>query len=143
MQTIPDRTFQFAIRIVKLCQHLEETGSVARTISRQLLRSGTSIGANVQEGQAGQSKADFISKNYIALKEARETLYWLKLLAATNILPESRLTPIAQEAKEITRILGATIVKAKGKSVKEKTDWNFYFLLSTFYFLPKGLKWSI
>jgi len=122
MQTIPDRTFQFAIRIVKLCQHLEETGSVARTISRQLLRSGTSIGANVQEGQAGQSKADFISKNYIALKEARETLYWLKLLAATNILPESRLTPIAQEAKEITRILGATIVKAKGKSVKEKTD---------------------
>jgi four helix bundle protein len=122
MQPIPDRTFQFAIRIVKLCQHLEETGSVARTISKQLLRSGTSIGANVQEGQAGQSKADFISKNYIALKEARETLYWLKLLAATNILPESRLTPIAQEAEEITRILGATIVKAKGKSVKEKID---------------------
>lgn len=123
MQPIPDRTFQFAIRIVKLCQHLEETGSVARTIGRQLLRSGTSIGANVQEGQAGQSKADFfISKNSIALKEARETLYWLKLLAATNIIPESRLTPIAQEAEEITRILGATIVKAKGKSVKEKID---------------------
>jgi four helix bundle protein len=81
---ISDRTFQFAIRIIKLCQHLEETGSVARTISKQLLRSGTSISANVQEGQAGQSKADLISKNYIALKEARETLYGLKLLASTN-----------------------------------------------------------
>jgi four helix bundle protein len=57
MQTIPDRTFQFAIRIVKLCQHLEESSGVARTIGKQLLRSGTSIGANVQ---AGQSKADFI-----------------------------------------------------------------------------------
>ena len=122
MQSIPDRTFQFAVGIVKLCQHLEEAGGVARTIGKQLLRSGTSIGANVQEGQAGQSKADFISKNYIALKEARETLYWLKLLAATEILPENRLTPIAQEAQEITRILGATIVKTKGKSEKEKTD---------------------
>ena len=122
MQSVPDRTFQFAVRIVKLCQHLEESGGVARTISKQLLRSGTSIGANVQEGQAGQSKADFINKNYIALKEARETLYWLKLLAATEILPESRLNPISQEAEEITRILGATIVKAKGKSEKEKTD---------------------
>jgi four helix bundle protein len=78
MQSIPDRTFQFAVRIVKLCQHLEESGGVSRTIGKQLLRSGTSIGANVQEGQAGQSKADFISKNYIALKEARETLLLAK-----------------------------------------------------------------
>lgn len=114
MLSIKDRTFQFAVRIVKLCQHLEKSGGIARTLSNQLLRSGTSIGANVEEGQAGQSKADFISKNYIALKEARETLYWLKLLAATEIIPESRLTPIAQEAEEITRILGAIIVKAKG-----------------------------
>ncbi len=118
MQSIPDRTFQFAIRMVKLCQHLEESSGVARTIGKQLLRSGTSIGANVQEGQAGQSKADFISKNYIALKEARETLYWLKLLAATEILPESRFTPIAQEAEEITRILGSIIVKEKVESRK-------------------------
>ncbi len=52
MQSIPDRTFQFAVRIIKLCQHLEESGGVGRTIGRQLLRSGTSIGANVQEGLA-------------------------------------------------------------------------------------------
>jgi four helix bundle protein len=63
-----------------------------------------------------------ISKNYIALKEARETLYWLKLLSATEIIPEIRLSPISQEAEEITRILGAIIVKAKGKSEKEKTN---------------------
>ena len=133
MQTVPDRTFQFAVRIIKLCQHLEESGGVARTIGKQLLRSGTSIGANVQEGQAGQSKADFISKNYIALKEARETLYWLKLLAATEILHTSRLTPIPQEAEEITRILGAIIVKAKVKSEKQQLISLHYYYLMPFH----------
>ena len=68
---IRKRTFDLAIRMVKLCKHLEEEPGVGRTLSWQLLRSGTSIGANVEEAQAGQSKADFISKNAIALKEAR------------------------------------------------------------------------
>jgi len=110
---IEDRTFNFAVRIVKLCQYLDDLPGVSRTLSRQLLRSGTSIGANVQEAQAGQSKADFISKNFIALKEARETLYWLKLLAATEIVPDSRLLPLSSEAEELTRILGSIIVKTK------------------------------
>ncbi|HEX8845810.1 MAG TPA: four helix bundle protein [Pyrinomonadaceae bacterium] len=71
---IQSRTFEFAVRIVNLCRRLDEQPGVGRTIGRQLLRSGTSIGANVEEAQAGQSKADFISKISIALKEARETL---------------------------------------------------------------------
>ena len=74
MRDICERTFRFALRIMKLCQQLEERRGVARTLGWQLLRSGTSIGANVEEAQAGQSKLDFISKNAIALKEARETL---------------------------------------------------------------------
>ena len=111
---IEERTFGFAVRIVKLCQYLDDLPGVSRILSKQLLRSGTSIGANVQEAQAGQSRADFISKNSIALKEARETLYWLRLLAATEIAPESRLLPLRTEAEELTRILGSIIVKARG-----------------------------
>ena len=91
MRDIRERTFEFALRIVTLCQQLEEQGSVGRTLGWQLLRSGTSIGANIEEAQAGQSKLDFISKNAIALKEARETIYWLRLLAASEIVPPKRL----------------------------------------------------
>lgn len=86
MTDIRQRAFNFALRIIKLCKQLEEEPGVARTLSWQLLRSGTSIGANLEEAQAGQSKLDFISKNAIALKEARETIYWLRLLAASHIV---------------------------------------------------------
>ena len=74
---ITERTFEFAVQVVKLCQVLDEQPGAGRTLSRQLIRSGTSIGANVEEAQSGQSRADFISKLQIALKEARETRYWL------------------------------------------------------------------
>ena len=77
---IKERTFSFALDIVHMAQRLDECPGVSRTLGRQLLRSGTSIGANVEEAQAGQSRADFSSKYAIALKEARETVYWLRLL---------------------------------------------------------------
>ena len=70
---ITNRSFEFAVRVVRLCQFLNEQQGVSRTLANQLLRSGTSIGANIEEGQAGQSKADFIAKMSIARKEARET----------------------------------------------------------------------
>jgi len=88
---LPERTFAFAMRIVKVCQTLEEQRGVAQTLSRQLIRSGTSIGTNVEEGQAGQSRNDFRHKYNIACKEARETLSWLRLLAETDIVPLDRL----------------------------------------------------
>jgi len=113
MKDIRERTFDFALRIVKLCQQLEEDGGVGRTLGWQLLRSGTSIGANVEEAQAGQSKLDFISKNAIALKEARETIYWLRLLEASKIIPSKRLSELQSEADELARIIGAIIVSAK------------------------------
>jgi four helix bundle protein len=113
MKDIRERTFDFALRIVKLCQELDSQPGVGRTIGRQLLRSGTSIGANMEEAQAGQSKLDFISKNAIALKEARETIFWVRLLAASEIIPAGRLSELQSEAEEISKIIGSIIVTAK------------------------------
>lgn len=113
MRDIRERTLDFALRIIKLSQELDEQKGVARTLGWQLLRSGTSIGANLEEAQAGQSKPDFISKNAIALKEARETIYWLRLLAASKIVRIERLLDLQNEADESAKIIGAIIVSAK------------------------------
>lgn len=109
-QEIGERAFAFAVRIVKLCQTLDERPGVSRTLSNQLLRSATSVGANLQESKGGQSRADFLSKVSIALKEARETHYWLRLLIATDIVPEKQLLPLLDEANQLVAIL-TTIVK--------------------------------
>lgn len=107
---LPGRTFEFARRVVKLCQTLDQMPGVSRTLAKQLLRSACSIGANVEEGQGSQSKADFTAKYYIACKEARETHYWLRLLAATEIVLTERLTDLIDEANQLIAIL-TTIVK--------------------------------
>jgi four helix bundle protein len=112
-QDIRDRTFAFAVRVVRLCQHLDERPGVARTLSRQLLRSGTAIGANIEEAKAGQSRADFIAKCAIAQKEARETHYWLRLLTTTEVVPETRIADLLTEADELISILTAIIISAK------------------------------
>jgi four helix bundle protein len=94
VRDIRERTFEFAVRVVRLCQHLDKTPGACRTLSGQLLRAGTSIGANVEEVQAGQSRADFVSKNSIALKEARECHYWLRILIAAKIMPEKQIAEL-------------------------------------------------
>ncbi|MDC0088214.1 four helix bundle protein [Akkermansiaceae bacterium] len=116
---ITRRTFDFSVRIVKLCQVLDQTPGTNRTISNQLLRCGTSIGANVEEAQAGQSKPDFISKLSIACKEARETLYWLRILSETHILPASKMEPITSESNELVAILTSII---KNALIKKAND---------------------
>jgi four helix bundle protein len=113
IQPITERTFAFAVRIVKLCQSLDSHPTVSRPLVRQLIRSGTSVGANVEESQAAQSRADFVHKLEIALKELRETRYWLRLLVATNILPEQRLTGLISESEEILRVIGKIVVNTK------------------------------
>ena len=113
---IEKRTFDFGLGIVKLCQFLEGRSWVNSTLGKQLLRCGTSIGSNVEEAQAAESRADFISKNNISLKEARETHYRLRLLAAAEVVAQSRLQPILDEALELKRILGAIVVSAKRNS---------------------------
>ena len=108
-----ERTFQFAGRIVRFCQTLDERPGVARTLGRQLLRSGTSIGANVEEGQAGQSRADFMSKYSIASKEARETHYWLRLLASNETVPGGDRQDLLGECNQLIAILTTIIKKTK------------------------------
>jgi four helix bundle protein len=107
---IQARAFDFAVQIVRLHQKLARQGSAGRVMSSQLLRSGTSIGANLEEASVGQSRADFIAKCVIALKEARETHYWLRLIAACQIAGPQEFAPIIAEANELVAIL-TTIVK--------------------------------
>lgn len=114
MNDITERTFTFALRIIKLCQFLNQKYELDKNVlSKQLLRSGTSIGANVEEAQAGQSKADFISKMSIALKEARETNYWLRLIKAGDMVNSGKITEITRESEELMNIIAAIIVSAK------------------------------
>jgi four helix bundle protein len=114
---IRERAFEFAVRIIKLCQYLDKKPGVPRTLSYQLLKAGTSVGANIEEAQAGQSRPDFISKNSIALKEARECHYWLRLLIAAEIMPENKLAELRDEAEELKRILGSIVVRTKKRTV--------------------------
>lgn len=112
---IRERTFEFAARVVRLCRMLDARPGVPRTLANQLLRSGTSVGANAEEAHASQSQADFTAKMSIACKEARETHYWLRLLAATEVLPPARLADLTGESNELVAIL-TTIVKKSRSS---------------------------
>ena len=103
---IENKSFDFAIRIVKLYQYLREDKK-EYVLSKQLLRSGTSIGANVSEAQRGQSKPDFYAKISIALKEANETLYWIRLLHATEYLSDKEYSSLYSDINEIISILVA------------------------------------
>ena len=107
---IRDKSFRFSIRVVKLCSYLQREKREC-VLSKQLLRSGTSIGANVSEAKQGQSRADFLSKNAIALKEAEETDYWLRLLFATGYLSKAGFDSIIADCRELERIL-TSIVKS-------------------------------
>jgi four helix bundle protein len=113
---IRERSFAFSVRIVNLCKLLHKCGDVGHLITNQLLDAGTSVGANLEEAKAGQSSRDFVHKNAIALKEARETKYWLRLIKATSELNSAVLTEItdlAAEADEIAKIIGKIIVNTK------------------------------
>ncbi len=101
---IVEKSFSFAVRIVNLSKHLTQTKK-EYTLSKQLLKSGTSIGANVAEAQRGQSKADFAAKMSIALKEANETEYWLRLLHSTEYLSQREFESMHSEIQEIIGIL--------------------------------------
>jgi four helix bundle protein len=113
---IEERTYQFALRIIRLCLALDKSPGVKRTLSNQLLRSGTSVGANVEEARAAYSRAEFCSKMSIALKESRETRYWLRLLLDSELVEGTLLDPLLSEATEIMKVIGAITAKARRKS---------------------------
>lgn len=116
---IRERVFHYALRAIKLYQTLEKKRDGAGWIlGKQYLRAATSIGANIEEAQHAESRADFIHKFSIAQKEARESLYWLRLLARAGIVASERLGDLIQETEEIAAIIGAIIVSTKKGAAK-------------------------
>ena len=134
-QNIQERTLSFAVRVVKLCKFLSEQNGVTRVLYKQLIRSGTTagaspygtstrfarrcppghIGANVREAQSAQSDRDFLHKLEIALKEARETEYWLIILVEADLVSEARIKLLKQECEEIIKIVVVITKKIKQK----------------------------
>ncbi len=109
---IREPSLAYAVRAIKLYQALQEQKDGAGWIlGKQYLRSATSIGSNILEARAGESRADFIHKYAIAQKEANESLYWLRLVAASGILPRGRARPIIQETEELIAIITARITR--------------------------------
>lgn len=109
---IRDKSFHFAIRIIRLYQFLTKEKKEFE-LARQILRSGTSIGANVEEATGGVSKADFKNKLSIAYKESRETIYWLKLLYATDFINKKMFESLGNDNDEIAKILYTIIHRSK------------------------------
>ena len=109
---IMDKSKRFALRIIKLYKYMISEHK-EYVLSKQILRSGTSVGANVREAVRGQSTADFYAKFNIALKEAEETLYWLELLHESGYIETTHFTDIYEDCKEITKILMAITKKQK------------------------------
>jgi four helix bundle protein len=118
---VKDKSYAFALRAIALARWLKEQKEFE--IGGQILRSGTTIGSNVEEALAGVSRADFIAKMSIASKEARETHYWLRLLRDSKIVPEPRIAPLANESLELICILTAIVktTQASGANSKLKT----------------------
>ena len=109
---IVEKSKTFAVRIVRLYRHLSERKN-EYVLSKQVLRSGTSIGANVREAQRAQSKKDFLAKLAIAEKEADETSYWLELLVESGYLTKKQYASIYPECEEIIKLLASIIIKSK------------------------------
>ncbi len=112
---IKKKSFEFAVRIVKLYQYLANDKKEF-VLSKQILRSGTSVGAMVRESEYAQSKADFIHKLSIAQKEINETLYWLELFQATNYLSSQEFESINENAVEIIKLITSIIKTTKNNN---------------------------
>jgi len=110
---INQRARRFACRIVQLYQKLQKAGGAAREVAPQLLRAGTSIGANLEEATAGQTKPDFITKVCISLKESREAVFWLRVIHESRLLPDDDIEPDIREAREFVAMLTATVKRAR------------------------------
>jgi four helix bundle protein len=113
---IRSRSFAYALRAIRLYQFLQgRTDSAGWILGKQYLRAACSIGANVEEAQSAESRLDFIHKLGIAQKEGRESLYWLRLLTESRIVPRTKLNPLMQENEAVIAIITAIIVSCRGK----------------------------
>ncbi len=107
------RTFEFACASVEIYRHLVKQGGAGRALARQFLDAATSIGSNVEEAQSGVSKPDFINKQATALKEARETYYWLRVFERCKVGDVALVAPVRQEAGELVAILTTIVARAR------------------------------
>ena len=112
---LKERTKAFALRIIRLYASLPKT-TEAQVLGKQMLRSGTSVGAHYREAQRAKSNADFISKIEGGLQELEETAYWLELLCDSSIVAQERLMPLQDETEELTAIFVTMVKKVKSKS---------------------------
>lgn len=110
---IQERTFVFGVRVVRLVGALPKTAAGIE-VGRQLVRAGTSVGSNTEEADAGVSRKDFVNHIRIARKEARESRYWLRMIAAAGLLNDPEIDALATEALELVRILSKIISSATG-----------------------------
>ncbi len=111
---IEERTIDYAVRAVALSKARRDSGDTAAVIlARQFLRSATSVGANVAEAQSAESRADFVHKCAVARKEARESLFWLRVLERSGLMARERLSPLMQETDELHKILTTIILRTK------------------------------
>jgi four helix bundle protein len=115
---LKNKSYAFAIRIVRLSQYLQ-TQKKEFILSKQILRSGTAIGALIREAEFGQSKPDFISKMSISLKEANETAYWLSLLKDTDYIDEKMFCSIQPDCQELIAMLVSTVKTSKKVNSEE------------------------
>jgi four helix bundle protein len=115
---VKDKSYAFALRIITMAKWLREKKEFE--IARQVLRSGTAVGSNVEEALAGISRADFIAKMSIASKEAREINYWLRLLRDSKIVPEPKISPLETESLELIRILTAIVKTSQTSATNSK-----------------------
>lgn len=116
---IEQKSFRFAVRIINLYKFLQENAK-EYVLSKQVLRSGTSIGANVSEALSSESTSDFIHKLGIAAKEVRETSYWLRLLSETKFIDEKSFSSIHEECKELLKIINSIILTTKQKQENKR-----------------------
>ncbi len=108
------RTFDFACRSIDLYRHLVKRGGAGRALARQFLNAATSVGANEEEAQAAASKVDFVAKQSIVLREARESQYWLRLFENCNLGDLQLIRPLRQEAGELVGIFTAIVKRSRG-----------------------------
>ena len=114
-EALRQRTKEFAIRIIKLYRALPSANRSAQVIGNQLLRSGTSIGANYRAAGRARSRAEFASKLGVVVEEADETVYWIELLCETEAVAPERLEPLLRESRELSAIFTAARETARGR----------------------------
>ena len=115
VQDLRKRTKDFALRIIRLYSSLPSSSTIAQVIGKEVLRSGTSVGANYREADRSRSDDEFISKIEVVLQELEETVYWFELLIESNLVSEKKLANLLQEALELTAIFITSVKKVKQK----------------------------